>query len=442
MERRHFEKSLSVDSMFPGLCTALWPLYYMSKLVGLAPFTIKCRLSIPYLNFGIQTYLWTSVICITLMIGCVGCFTWASLNDYPNYKASVIVTDAASVLLQFASSLTALFTILASTKNKIESILLKLSAVNISSLTVDSSELLRKTGKYTLINACVLVLIYSILYFLAYYSFGANYGWITIVPKHIATSVNVVVVFQFTTFTSLLRRMFRILNLYLERIQETSYTVAQSNSHQQKDNHLIGQWVNPGMGEILPSVNPCENPSTSPNYNKVTEISYFSEEHIRKARKLHSQLHEIAEILGSIYGFPLLVNLTSDFMSAVSSFHIPLGLMVTGIRAEGKQRNFLIMLAGIIMCWAVVYYLKLLVVAWCAQVAADEANTTLGLVHRIMLKNDIPDKSVAELKDFAFQLMNNKVEFSASGFFNINYSFLYGIFGATTTYLVILLQFG
>ena len=118
-----------------------------------------------------------------------------------------------------------------------------------------------------------------------------------------------------------------------------------------------------------------------------------------------------------------------------------MALLVEGIKVDGIQMNLVIMLETTETCWTLIFLLKLVVVSWCAQTTADEANGTIVLVHEIILKNYISQNCVKELKMFTVELMNNKIEFTACGFFTVNYYFLCSIFEAIISYMIILFQF-
>ncbi|XP_047344141.1 gustatory receptor 68a-like [Vespa velutina] len=47
-----------------------------------------------------------------------------------------------------------------------------------------------------------------------------------------------------------------------------------------------------------------------------------------------------------------------------------------------------------------------------------------------------------EIRDFIFQLIQNRLTFTACGFYDLGHSFLYSAIGSITTYLVILIQMG
>ncbi|XP_023717531.1 putative gustatory receptor 28a isoform X3 [Cryptotermes secundus] len=68
------------------------------------------------------------------------------------------------------------------------------------------------------------------------------------------------------------------------------------------------------------------------------------------------------------------------------------------------------------------------------------ANRTAVLVHKLLNKTKDPGLK-EELQLFSLQLLHRKVHFTAFGFFPLDFTLLYSITGAVTTYLVILIQF-
>ncbi|KAJ9591819.1 hypothetical protein L9F63_001636 [Diploptera punctata] len=69
-----------------------------------------------------------------------------------------------------------------------------------------------------------------------------------------------------------------------------------------------------------------------------------------------------------------------------------------------------------------------------------QANRTGVLVHKLMTKTSNSHVR-EELELFSMQLLHSKVRFTACGFFPLDFTLLYSIVGAVTTYLVILIQF-
>ncbi|XP_021920102.1 putative gustatory receptor 28a isoform X3 [Zootermopsis nevadensis] len=86
------------------------------------------------------------------------------------------------------------------------------------------------------------------------------------------------------------------------------------------------------------------------------------------------------------------------------------------------------------------YVLKLGGIVWACASTAREANRTAVLVHKLLSKTRDPGVK-EELQLFSLQLLHRKVQFTACGFFPLDFTLLYSIIGAVTTYLVILIQF-
>nr|CAD7201536.1 unnamed protein product [Timema douglasi] len=69
-----------------------------------------------------------------------------------------------------------------------------------------------------------------------------------------------------------------------------------------------------------------------------------------------------------------------------------------------------------------------------------KANNTSVIVHELMRRTK--DKSLQqELGLFSLQLLHSQVKFTACGLFNLDYSLLHSLIGASTIYLIILIQF-
>ncbi|XP_047344288.1 uncharacterized protein LOC124946910 [Vespa velutina] len=60
----------------------------------------------------------------------------------------------------------------------------------------------------------------------------------------------------------------------------------------------------------------------------------------------------------------------------------------------------------------------------------------------IFAKTNICETTITEIRDFMFQLIHNHLNFTACGFYDLNHTFIYGMVGSITTYLVILIQVG
>ncbi|XP_067005900.1 gustatory receptor for sugar taste 43a-like [Anabrus simplex] len=92
------------------------------------------------------------------------------------------------------------------------------------------------------------------------------------------------------------------------------------------------------------------------------------------------------------------------------------------------------------LAWIVAHVLKLFLIIQPCSATCNEARRTGTLVAQLL--NNCHDSSIKkQLETFALQLIHQRVEFSACGFYTLNFPLIASIAGSVTTYLVILIQF-
>ena len=96
---------------------------------------------------------------------------------------------------------------------------------------------------------------------------------------------------------------------------------------------------------------------------------------------------------------------------------------------------------SLLVCWTTVYVVKLVCVAGSCQYTKSEAYRTSALVNKLLLLRPLPSDVADELKLFSQLQLHRNARFTAFGFFSIDFTLLFTMVGAVTTYLVIYLQF-
>jgi gustatory receptor len=93
------------------------------------------------------------------------------------------------------------------------------------------------------------------------------------------------------------------------------------------------------------------------------------------------------------------------------------------------------------LCWVTQKLVIILSITASCFVAGEEARRIPTVVHKLLLHQLLLRDTSTELQLFSIQLLNNKVEFSAGGFFPVNLSLVYSMVEAATTYIIILFEF-
>jgi gustatory receptor len=158
---------------------------------------------------------------------------------------------------------------------------------------------------------------------------------------------------------------------------------------------------------------------------------------IHTLRQTYSDLYDITESINGIYGFQITLELAYDFVKFVSCLYYSMEL-ISNVNETGEHTP---LKAASALIWATQILVRILSITVSCFATSEEARRTGNVVHKLLLLQSPLRDTSTELQMFSIQLLSNKVEFSAGGFFPVNLSLVYGMVGAATTYIIILFQF-
>nr|ALG36126.1 gustatory receptor 2 [Sclerodermus sp. MQW-2015] len=157
---------------------------------------------------------------------------------------------------------------------------------------------------------------------------------------------------------------------------------------------------------------------------------------MRAAKQVHLELVKAARNTNDIYGIQILLSMTASFVLITSLLYNAYVIIWLKLSSEEFSREMIPL-----SCWVFFYASKLFAINHvCAKTSAEAANT--GDIICELYEPSTSKEFRAEIRDFTLQLIQNPLTFTASGFFNLDYTFIHGVIGSVTTYLVILIQFG
>ncbi|KAH8284291.1 hypothetical protein KR044_006933 [Drosophila immigrans] len=173
---------------------------------------------------------------------------------------------------------------------------------------------------------------------------------------------------------------------------------------------------------------------------------------------LYQRLWLLVGLLNRCYGLSMLVNLGNDFLAITSNCY---WIFLNFRQFAASPYDFLQILGSTL--WTTPHLGNVLALALLCERAAyfvssnrscplaftcnlplgtcflQTTRLALSLHHiRIDLQNDSHNALITQ---FSLQLLHQRLCFSAAGFFSVDCTLLYTIVGATTTYLIILIQF-
>ncbi|XP_018046054.1 PREDICTED: uncharacterized protein LOC108685670 [Atta colombica] len=133
---------------------------------------------------------------------------------------------------------------------------------------------------------------------------------------------------------------------------------------------------------------------------------------MRAVKQVHLELIKSTRCTNDAFGIQILFSMTVSFVFITSLLYYAYKIFWQDIVSREKSQKEIIP----VISWILFYSSKVLIINhMCAM---------------------------ASIRDFTLQLIQNPLTFTACGFFNLDHTFIHGVIGSVTTYLVILIQVG
>jgi hypothetical protein len=429
--------------------TNIIPIYYLSKVTGLAPFSLaythdKHSRVGASLKTSVLGVLYT-VLMIMWIIG-AQCFRLISYVT----DTGTFVTEGTKyvVILEFIicgiTSITSLAMCLIKIRKEMDTLLYKVSVVD--TLLDTRSDILRRNDRYLRMQVTLLVPILLIVYANDYVALDQSFN--VAIVYYFGTSMQFVTITQFVNLISLLRQKMKILNRYLASEENpTEYgtdsnlweillqTPCFRNDDSWKDDAIY-------MEEFYQKL-------SRRHYNNIiiqdsTSISmqnsWLHKEKLRfrALRVIWDVLCDVSSSVNSMYGLQIFLCIVSSIVGTTTNTSYAIITLIkvkdpTNVEHYHQEVSLII--------WALMQFLLLFWLTATCSAASGEANRSVTLLQKLLLLPELHPSTAAEIQLFLQQVSDLKITFTAWDVFTINNTFLGSTVGAITTILVMLVQF-
>jgi hypothetical protein len=397
--------------------TAVWPLNFVSKLFGLAPPSLqpekclnKCR------TIFICLYrMWTFVLIIALLAWEYICITDIAVEKLKLKDRILQITFSVPV---YSCTIITLFLSSTVNRHKVQCILAKLAANDhLLSTMKYGHNIYRRIPLFLIIQFTIFISIFILIASYNIYAARTEQTFIkgnTLFFQLLSVLMNSIVILQFVDFVLLLKKKYKYLNNVLESSTVTSFNA--TNLHYFNMNHMTTIDVYASGRKPFDSEHRRSN---------ITEkLRQF-----RNLRIMYTQLYDVACLINSTYGFSLLSAAVWVFVDIITGVALLLQL-------NADLYNFVL----VTVLWTGCCVALMAAITMSCSMAVSECNRSAIIVQKIIVRDDIHYEVVKELEKMLIQFQVMKIRFTACGFFNLDLPFFCGIFGATLSYLVIILQ--
>jgi hypothetical protein len=159
---------------------------------------------------------------------------------------------------------------------------------------------------------------------------------------------------------------------------------------------------------------------------------------IRTLRRIHLLLHSIITTVNNSFGIQIMLTIISSATATTLNIHTSIVVLTKDLDTSVKDTMSTFLALN--FAWTVPAILRLIVITASCEMSKKEAGRTAVLVQKLLLHRHLDPDVVEELQLFSQQLLHVNTNFTASGFFTLDFGFLYSTLGSVATFLVFLTQ--
>ncbi|KDR13678.1 hypothetical protein L798_12324 [Zootermopsis nevadensis] len=439
----------------------LKPLYYLSKFVGLASFSVyfNSRTGENVLRssgvFNFVQNIYTVVIFCGITVGFVMCVqdVQTKLSTNPGQVVSHMFSSPAN----FITSLMDI--ILMSVVNRKQMMKLVMKLFTIDKILVQGKELkiYQNSRRRMLLE---LIIIFGILVpFLCYdsYFFGRYSSHIYEGMSRFSIVVNLTTVIQFLWAMRFFKHRLSLLNrkvLSTFSCQSNSVMRHKYPSHRETEKPFCRRGLSEvkqgcGLTDIFGvfkegnirtlTVLPVSDGKLSGFLHQNTQFDGVS--YILNLRITYNHIYEATILANSVYGISIILTLMHCFVSTVSNTYFTFLDNFTNFdQLEKKLSNVGYYIATHIL-WIFISVGKTIAISGSCHMVKEESKILVNNLQKLQLLHPIRSDVLLQLQQFSTQVSENSIHFTAFGFFSVNLSLLYAFIASSVTYVIILIQF-
>ena len=376
------------------------PLYFVSKVLGLAPYSYAQTQSGSHAikPCSVSSIMWTLFVTALMLVLFLHISFFRFLRLSPGLNASYLIVFGLQKISLLLSCFVSLLSGVTTNRSKIRKTMEMLSAID-EMLIRNKRVHVYKKEFYTLLAHILLVT--SVLMYMFYQNVAPDLGFHNILfsAYYVLTLfVNSVGLIRFIFLLRILKLGFKITGEELKILETYPKTTTFLNF----TNTL------------------CDN-----SRRDMQLCSIFA------LRSLHFKLYELGRTVNSSYGLLMLIETVHNFLSAVSLVDITIILL---------DREEYVNTTVYYMCWLTYYAMKTSFLMLTSHLTCNESRKLLAILYKLLLRPDLHHCCERQIRLFVMQVINNGIQFTAAGIFPLDLPTLHSIVSATTMYVIVLQQ--
>jgi hypothetical protein len=169
----------------------------------------------------------------------------------------------------------------------------------------------------------------------------------------------------------------------------------------------------------------------------VSHVNSRAAVRILELRFCFNHLYSICRLINSIYGLSLLMDFMAYTVCLTGDLYSTCFVLITPYKRHELISVPRIMTA---ILWVAASASKVLTIVFAGNRATSEFRKTAAEVHKLISGTRLVADVQQQLDLFSIQLVNNRIEFTACGFFEVNFKLVRTLVYTVTTYIIVLVQ--
>jgi len=445
------DNNLHKMTVLDDIYEAIKPLYYLSKIFGLAPFSCVTEVyhnGVRRKTFKISFFniCYSALIIVVLLIASIIILSWRIRNSYKIKRPmTVILTDSNVFCLNSLLALVSVVMAVASNTRQMLKLVTQIPQID-KVLLSKPGAVYKKTYIFALLQVAYLLCIYVAFY--CYHSWvwvgelnSKNFQHLPV--SYFIRSIIYTVETQYINIILLLKQRFREINIFLKGMYEKQETdlIHKLELHCGYDVPDSAFNLLPHRAHTLFTTRRVKQ--SGPLEIKIStsrDQSNYQRE-LMLMRGIHYELCDLASSVDRMYGLQILMDFAVSFITLTTCIYFCINFTTQlQVRSEVSVGDGVTRALIISVVWASLVAFRLISVTAACSSTSAEANHSINILQRILLEPGLHPYTLRIARMFLQQVTSRPLYFTAWGFFTINYTALGSFIGSVVTYLVILLQ--
>jgi hypothetical protein len=429
--------STNMPEKLLDIYSALLPIYIISTVLGLVPFTYGKTISKTTTRSFVSS-VYSGFVLLLILGWFILSIIFDSLYHYTQHTSMYIIPVVSKLSTVFGATMAALINC---HRGALQHVCQKLLLID-QILLVPSKTYKRRRLTLT----AEMIVVFSATGAMHFFDMNdRNMGYITTMETVgwiLVSYINNTVILQFLSCVRIVKDRFEKLNTQLSAMiahefeeEELNTFLSNLNLFSRRLGHSIeGRTF--GRGTQVASGSLSGNIVLKKTRGRVFR---YDPAQIRSLRLTHSVLYKLTRAINSDFGVQILLEMLHSFISLIMAMYVALtGRPDPHLATCGEDASCVRVVTN--FCLAAVCVTKFVAISAFSHAASDEIARTPALVRRLLLQHSLGTDTLTEIQLFSQQMSNIDTKFTAFGFFTLNLNLLINVAAAATTYIVILLQ--